>query len=1077
MMKRITLSILSACFVLSAMAEPVGKQAALFTAKAFMTAKGKSIDAVQKPFNAPRKGAASQQTGQEESYYYVFNAGGEGGYVIVSGDDRTEPILGYVDKGNFDPDNIPENMRAWLQGYADQIKYIVDNDLQPGDPRLTKRNKVAYTKHSIGEILTTRWNQGHPYNLTCPNYYTDKDNVEHQYPATGCTATAMAQVMNFYRFPEKTKAIIPAHTNNYTLANGTRKSVTAKAVPRNTIIDWDNMRDTYNCYEGHAHDRADSAVANLMLYCGQSVQMGWGPSSGANFSAEAYTKYFGFASGAYVGERYQYSIDEWFNLIYDEIGQGYPVLMSGFSSGGGHAFVLDGFDGDNLFHVNWGWGGGSNGWFLVSILNPGDNSGIGASSSSDGYSMYQRALFNLRVPGTPKVQGNLTISDVSLTATSVKAKFTNRTGTSGSYHAGIVMLGEGDSITLVGTKQTITGLAHGNSIDKTFLIAHKLPEGIYRLSPASKPIRSNEWNVEYDFETQYIEAVVDTSGNVALSFKQPIPTGESVSVDTIVFPGTRIVEKQQEVKVTFRNNGAEYFKEVHLYASKTQQKVYTESKSMVAVRPGETVDVSYFFTPEETGTYNLWLCTGQNDSQVLGQGTIEIVTEAEAQKANLSVVSYTITNAVNGTAYGNRIVGKARIKNNKNTEFHGAIRLTVWTQYNGSGSAWGGSSCAYELDIMAGKIADVEFNFDELSENNKYYISASYVNQDGELGNGGVWDLGGWFVRAGIAAWKPDGSVLGKAYATTISTPITYCGVYAECSKKFVRFRPNRNPNTIYAFGADMELPIGIDTCNWVVGKHADHINLVADQPYYVPVSFKADTATYAFTFPETEDGTRWHAFTMPFDADSIFLDGQPVSLDDTLKHFWIYEFWAEKGAGKLVFAPAKTLRGNTPYIIAGDIEMAGRTIEVLSHDAEFTKTGADKMLVSTPSWKFHGNTYSPRLKDCYVLSDDGMSFSYTTTLTTLDAMAPYFTTTLSEETRPDSIALPAIPVAPADPTGIAEITNGELRMKNGETAIYDLSGRQIISPYRSNDNGQRPTTNGRLPRGIYIVGGKKVLY
>jgi len=98
------------------------------------------------------------------------------------------------------------------------------------------------------------------------------------------------------------------------------------------------------------------------------------------------------------------------------------------------------------------------------------------------------------------------------------------------------------------------------------------------------------------------------------------------------------------------------------------------------------------------------------------------------------------------------------------------------------------------------------------------------------------------------------------------------------------------------------------------------------------------------------------------------------------------------------------------------------------------------------------------------------MSFSYTTTFTTLDAMAPYFTTTLSEETRPDSIALPAIPVAPADPTGIAEITNGELRMKNGETAIYDLSGRQIISPLRSNGNGQRPTRNGRLPRGIYIV-------
>ena len=157
------------CYAFTSMAEPISKEAALYSARSFMLAKGKDVTAIQKPFKAPRKSAA-QQTETEDAYYYIFNAGDDG-YVIVSGDDRTEPILGYVEHGSYDPENIPENMRSWLQLYADQIKYIIDNDIQPESPQLRKRNKIQGTRHSIGELLSTRWNQGHPYNITCPKYY------------------------------------------------------------------------------------------------------------------------------------------------------------------------------------------------------------------------------------------------------------------------------------------------------------------------------------------------------------------------------------------------------------------------------------------------------------------------------------------------------------------------------------------------------------------------------------------------------------------------------------------------------------------------------------------------------------------------------------------------------------------------------------------------------------------------------------------------------------------------------------------------------------------------------------------
>ena len=1092
-MKRLALSTLTLCLALMATADPVGKQAALYTAQSYMLAKGKTVEASPVPFQEGTKRKKAQSSDSPSptgegwgEAFYVFNAGGDGGYVIVSGDDRTEPILGYVEHGTFDPDNIPENMRSWLQLYADQIKYIVDNDINPNSPLLKKRNKVQGTKHSVGELLTTRWNQGRPYNITCPDYYLEKDKDEatalplRSGPATGCTATAMAQVMYFYRHPEMTKAVIPSYSITYTSQkNGSQKTVTQKAIPRNTPIDWDNMRDTYNWEDGHVANAQDSAVANLMHYCGQAVTMHYGPSSGANFSAEAYIKYFGYDNSCYVGERYDYSIDDWFDMIYNEIEQGYPVLFSGFSSGGGHAFVLDGFDGENLFHLNWGWGGGSNGWFLVGILNPGDTSGIGASSSSDGYSMSQRALFNLRLPDNNNADTYLFIKDVAVTNTTstkkIRATFENRTGATGSFNTGIVKQEEDGSYSLVGNQQSISGMETNTSQTKTFDIKGKLTEGTYRLSPASKPSRGTVWRPKFNLRTHYIEAVVDSEGNLTLT-PVDISNGNSISIDTIVFPGTRIAGQEQEVKVTYRSNGNEYFREVLFFASQTNEKIYTESRSIVAARKGETVEVSYFFTPEETGTYNLWFCTDWNGNDVVSTGMMEVVEESQAVKANLAVSSMTISNLASNIAYGKRLVGKVSIRNNARNEFDGRVRLQIWHQPKGSGSAWSGSSQTYSVSMAAGKVASVDFEFDNLNEGDKYYIAVNYVNQSGSLNGGGIWDHG-WSIGNGIATWKNDGVIVGKAHGTNMSILANICGVYADCSKKINRMIPNsKNPNVIYAFGADMEVPERLDTSNVVVGKHADRIRLVNDQPYYLPATFDADSASFTYTFPETEDGTRWHAFTMPFEADSIFVDDIPVTLDDENNHFWIYEFAAQSDNGEVIFAPATVLRGNTPYIIAGDFYMAGRSIVFRSLDVPFYKTGSDKMVVTSSDYLFHGNTYAPKLKDCYMLNEEGTAFEYVTALKALDAMAPYFTTNLSEETRPQSIMLPIIPES-AD--AIRSLTPV---LPKGEGVIYNLSGQMVNgTPRLQSRLGAKASEkwskeNGKLPRGIYIMNGKKVL-
>ena len=1006
-MKRITLSLLTLLLVSVLKAETVSKQAALFTAQSYMLAKGKTIDGQQTTVNGQRSKASSYGEAEEgQPYYYVFNAGNDGGYVIVSGDDRVEPILGYVEEGTFDPDNIPDNMRAWLQGYADEIKYVIDNDIQPNSPILKKRNKISGTRHSVPEILTSRWNQNLPYNLTITKYYKEDGTLAR--PATGCIATAWAQVINFHKYPDKIKVTIPSYSKTYTMSDGTQKTVTFPSVPKNSPIDWENMRDTYNCSESHAHTRQDTAVANLMRYVGQAVKMQYKNTSSAHWEVKDVVKYFGFDDSAYRAGRDQYSIDEWFELLYNEVAAGYPIPFSGTKISGGHAFVIDGFDGENLFHVNWGWGGGSNGWFLIGVLNSGDNSGIGAAAGSGGYARGQAAVIGIRRPDNIKADTYLDIDDVSIVGTSIKATYTNNTGMTGSYNVGIMKLEDDGSLSLVGSKQTLTSMADGASQTKAIPVNGFLTEGTYRLSPASKTLRSETWRAKYNMRDAYVEAVVDAEGNVNLSVINPV---YDISIDTIVFPGLRVVGQEQEIKVTFRNNGAEFYKDVYLLASKTQTRVYTENLARVAVRKGDTAEFSFYFTPEETGTYNLWFCTNKNGSGEIGRGTMEVIEASQAVKANLAI-SYSITNSVDGIAYGKRLVGKATIKNNGSQDFHGSIKLQQWKQKIGNSSATSGSSCLYHIDVPKGKTTDVDFNFENLNDGYNYRFKAMYVNQDGNLSGGGIWD---WKceVQGGVVSWKYDGSITAKAFSATVTTLSTTCGVYADCNGKITRMTPNKNPNTIYAYAGDMEVPASLDTSNVVSGNHAHRINLVNGQPYYVPASFTADTATFTYTFPETEAGTGWHTFTMPFKVDSVFIDGIPVSLQDESNHFWIYEFAAQGDNGEVIFAPATKLYGETPYIIAADATMAGRSIVFRSLNVSIFKTGAGKMVITSPNYKFQGFTISPKVQDCYILNAEGTAFEYVTTTKTLLALTSYFITDFPEELRLPSIVLPEVPGAP----------------------------------------------------------------
>ena len=371
--RRLLAIVLCLAFSLGVIAKPITREQARQKAELFLKkTQGKfQLSAV----TAARRLAPGQQDPNANVPYYVFSRGEGEGYVLVAADDRIESVLGYTDNGDFDYHAIPDNMRYWLDGYAN---YIVDMQKTDGPVR-----KEAPIHPAIQPMLTSKWSQGAPYNDECPMYFTLGRSV------TGCVATAMAQILYYQR--DKSVTEVQADIPGYTTwtSHATFGQLKVEGIPAGSPIDWDNMIDSYG---GNATGKQKLAVAQLMHYCGVSVQMDYtNSSSGANSwrVAEAMKNYFGYGSSTRYIQQSNYSEDGWDAVIYNELEQGRVVYLSGSNSEAGHAFVADGYDGNRCYHINWGWGGMSDGYFLLSSLNP-SSQGIGGSG--DGYSNYQEAI-------------------------------------------------------------------------------------------------------------------------------------------------------------------------------------------------------------------------------------------------------------------------------------------------------------------------------------------------------------------------------------------------------------------------------------------------------------------------------------------------------------------------------------------------------------------------------------------------------------------------------------------------------------------------------------------------------------
>lgn len=300
--------------------------------------------------------------------YYVFPNGTNKGFTIVSGDDSMPDIVGYSASGTYDDSQIPEAMTYFLKEYSDMVEAV-----KVGDKRalrtLDERRDVTVAP-AVSPLVNIHWGQGTPFNNMCPDYAVGKRS------ATGCVATAMAQVMAYWKYPKELKAAIPSYT---TATN----NIGVRGETAGQTYDWDNMRAEYRT----AYTAAEAAaVAKLMSHCGKAVEMDYGASSGAIVTHKELATYFGYDKDLMLYlSRSSFNLAEWTTLIDNELKAGRPILYSGQSSDAGHQFVCDGSDGEGLYHINWGWNGNQDGYFDITILNP-DKGGIGSGNAEDGYS-------------------------------------------------------------------------------------------------------------------------------------------------------------------------------------------------------------------------------------------------------------------------------------------------------------------------------------------------------------------------------------------------------------------------------------------------------------------------------------------------------------------------------------------------------------------------------------------------------------------------------------------------------------------------------------------------------------------
>ncbi|MEM9832201.1 MAG: C10 family peptidase [Bacteroidota bacterium] len=539
-----------------------------------------------------------------KSLYYVFNMDA-GGFVVISADDAAYPILGFSEQGSFTTKSLPHAYVKWIRAYEKQLKDLVQQPKQPTARVNQAWESLEIQSGAVGPLLTTTWNQSPHYNESCPY-----DTQAQKHTVTGCVATAMAQIMKHHQHPQKG---IGFHSYNHPTYG------TLSANFGLTEYEWDQMPNTIFS--------SNTAVAQINYHCGVSVDMDYGASesgaAGAALVRPALRKYFQYE--AEIAERSDYTDTEWVNLLKTEIDAGRPVYYEGSGTGGGHAFVCDGYQGEDFFHFNWGWGGYMDGYYYIGDLSPAD---LGTGGGSGSYNTNQKIVYQIEPAEDPVVikpelelysETQVNPNPIPFTAPfDVNFSVANFGDIDFNGQFAVVVFDENNFQEVIDSI-AINDLSPNAYVEVT-LTTGGLPvvsPGNYQLAVLQKET-SQEWQL------------IDSDTYAAYTDIEFLDSENDISLTTPLELSSEIITQHEAFDLSFNieNTGSSTFSgavAAGLYSLEGKHQVTIGSATIAALAPNTTLADNLTFSSDgidlEPGTYLLvvWSATSQ-EATIVGSG-------------------------------------------------------------------------------------------------------------------------------------------------------------------------------------------------------------------------------------------------------------------------------------------------------------------------------------------------------------------------------------------------------------------------------------------------------------------------
>jgi len=647
--------------------------------------------------------------------YYVFNNPEQPGWVIISGDDRTRTVLAYSDEDYFDSDQVPECVQDWLDTYAYQIANIKTTS----ESISTTTSVNASNKSRIAPMLMCNMAQGLPYNQQCPTVSATNSN----HCVAGCVAIAMAQIMHYYK--SSTKCLeIPAYTPT---GMSELPALPATTFNYSIINDWyDNAENT---------TAGAQEVAKLVRYCGQSVLMKYGEeTSSATSQRNAFVYYFGFDKDAMQIKREDVTAAEWENLFYTELSNGRPVYISARKSSGGHAFVCDGYNGDGLYHINWGWRGHKNGYFALNALTDDNAGGTGAASGDEGYTLNMQIMVGLQ-PSTGKTtntDGNTVAlykdnmvnttsysrsgSNVNFTGIDPVAYYWNNSSQSYTYDLGWGLYDSSNN--LISTHIVVSN----KTLQPTYYtyptasmsMGKGITSGVYYLKPICRISGTSKFNLCRGANVNYIKATITATNMVFESFNSL--NNQNLKINSVTTSSIRKVGSPMPINLGVTNSGLTDYNYIYMWVDGT---LVSATTTDLAIGQSGTVTMTY--TPSAAGSKTFKFTADEEGTKILKTTNITI------NSATSATITYVgdVTGSVSGTTFNASIT----VKNSNTNTYNDYIVARLFKKEPNSGNT--GYLCgAKSQSVYLGynNSTALNFAFDNLEIGESYFVIFYYYS-------------------------------------------------------------------------------------------------------------------------------------------------------------------------------------------------------------------------------------------------------------------------------------------------------------------------------------------------------------